>query len=154
MTVCSRITLCLFLIQNEHKPNLVIYFLETPMQLPSVAKNSASLFDFVSNIRRLHLWQTKKLHCKKAFLLISFSQRILFLYKNICTRNCNELFQTIRHYLPSYIGVFVDWGMILQMSKSVWFALFLQAVLILALRLALSCRNKHWIQDLASCRLN
>lgn len=144
MAVCSTIILCLFLIQNEHKPHLTIYFCETPMQFPSMAKNSASLLGFVSNVTRLHLWQTKKLHCKKSFLLISFTQRILFLYKNICTMNWNKLFQTIRHYLPSYIGVFVDWGMILQKSKSVWFALFLQAVLILALRLALSCRNKHW----------
>lgn len=153
MAVFSRITLCLFLIQNKHKPNLPAYFLETPMQFPSIAKNSAALLGFVSNIRRLFLWQTKQTHCKKPFLLISFTQRILFLYKNICTMNCSELFQTIRHYLPSYIGVFVAWGTILQKPKSVllwfckhyWFWLFI---------LLSPAETNTKIQDSASCRLN
>lgn len=38
----------MFIIKNEHKPNFAIYFLQTPMQFPSIAKNSLHL---VSNVR-------------------------------------------------------------------------------------------------------
>lgn len=143
MPVHYRVSVC-FLWKNEHKPNLIIYFLETPKWFPTTAKNAAFLLGFVSCVRWLYPWQTKKLCCKKLFLLISLTERILILYKDVCTMNCNRLFQTIRHYPSSHIGVFVNWGMILQRPKSVWLALFLQAVLILALNFALSCRNKHW----------
>lgn len=37
---------CLFIIQNEHKPTLAIYFLQTPTQFPSTAKNFVSSSSF------------------------------------------------------------------------------------------------------------
>lgn len=153
--VCLRalqIRLCLFLIQNDHKPYLliVIFFLETPVQFPSISKNSAALSVFISNVRR-HLGQTKKLHCKKPFLLILFTQRILFLYKNVCTMNYNELFQTIRHYLPFYIGVFVSWGTVLSLFDLLCFCRQYWSWLFVLLSPA---ETNTEIQDLTSCRLN
>ena len=123
------------------------------MQFPSIAKISASLLGVVSNVRRSHLWQTKKLHCNKAFLLISFTQRILFLYKNICTTNCNELFQTIRHYIPSYIGVSFNWGTILQKPKSDLLCFCKQYWSWLFVLLSPAETNTE-TQDSASCMLN
>lgn len=44
--ICIQQSNFMFIIQNEHKANLAIYFLQTPMQFLSTAKNFVSSSSF------------------------------------------------------------------------------------------------------------
>lgn len=83
MTACTRITLCLFFIQNKQKPNLPIYFLENPVQFPAISKETAALLVFISSIRRLQ----KKLYCKKPFLLVLDTDKSILVQKYLCNES-------------------------------------------------------------------
>lgn len=83
MNACTRIILYLFLIQNKHEPDLLIYFLETPVQFPAISKDSEALLVIISSIRRLQ----KKLYCKKPFLLVLHTEKSILVQKYLCNES-------------------------------------------------------------------